>query len=44
MIYYCSKCKLSVIIIEDKKIKVCKCKAPIIAEMVATVYSSSKLN
>jgi len=33
MNYYCSKCKLKVIVSGDKKIKACKCNAPIVAEI-----------
>lgn len=43
--YYCSKCKLAVIVLPNTEpIKPCKCNAPIIAEMKAIVYSHSKLN
>jgi len=45
MNYYCSECKLAVIVLPDTEpIKACKCNAAITAEMVATVYSHSKLN
>jgi hypothetical protein len=45
MNYHCDKCKLAVIVLPNADpIKACKCEAPIIAEMVATVYSISKLN
>jgi hypothetical protein len=36
MAYKCSKCNMPVVVINDKVIKVCKCEAPIIAEISAT--------
>lgn len=45
MKYYCSQCKLAVIVLpEHPPIKACKCEAAIIADMQATVYSHSRLN
>lgn len=42
--YSCKECKLSVIVTDKGEIlKACKCQAPIIANMKATVYSHSKL-
>lgn len=44
MKYYCSKCKLSVIVLpETEPIKACKCTEPIVGEMEAVVYSHSRL-
>lgn len=45
MRYYCSKCKLAVIVLPNKgPIKACKCDAPIFAEMSAQSKGTSKLN
>ncbi len=42
--YNCKECKLPVLVTEKGKIiKACKCNAPVVAEMKATVYSQSKL-
>lgn len=42
---YCSQCKLTVVELPNKEVvKACKCDAPIIAEIQATVVSTSKLN
>ena len=42
--HYCKECKLPVLVTEKGKIiKACKCNAPVVAEMKATVYSQSKL-
>lgn len=41
---YCSKCKLAVIELSDKKlIKACTCDAPIVADMEAKVVATSKI-
>ena len=41
---YCSKCKLAVIELSDKKlVKACTCDAPIVADMEATVKQTSNL-
>ena len=36
MQYKCKKCNLSVIVINDKIIKACKCDAPIVANIEAS--------
>ena len=42
---YCAKCKIAVIELSDKKVvKACTCDAPIVADMEATVVSTSKIN
>lgn len=42
--YHCKKCKLAVIVLPDGKVfKACKCEAPIIANMEATVFNVSKM-
>lgn len=42
--YYCSKCKLAVIVIKGQEpIRACKCNAPIHTNMEATVYAVSKM-
>lgn len=42
--YYCSKCKIAVIVLKgEKPIKACKCNAPIVANMEGTAYSVSKM-
>lgn len=42
--YYCSKCKLAVIVVKDEKpIKACNCNAPIYANMEATAKGVSKM-
>jgi hypothetical protein len=43
--YKCSKCNLAVIVLEGKEpIKACKCNAPIIADMTATVKAQMGVN
>jgi len=38
MKYYCSKCKMAVIVVKDKEpIVACNCNAPIIGEMEASL-------
>ena len=42
--YYCSKCKLEVIVLPGHEpIRACNCEAPIIGEMSGTVYGVSKM-
>ena len=42
--YNCDKCKLAIIVTPTGQVfKACKCDAPIIANMKATVFSHSKL-
>jgi len=42
--YYCKECQKPVLVLpEGKVMKNCKCDAPVIAEMKATVYSHSRL-
>lgn len=36
--YYCSKCKLAVLVLDGEKIFACKCGAAVVAEMTATVH------
>jgi hypothetical protein len=43
MKYYCSKCKLAVIVLPEKTIKACKCDAPVTAEMSAQPKGTSKI-
>jgi hypothetical protein len=44
MRYYCSKCKLAVIVFPGKEpIRACRCEAPIFAEMSAQPKGTSKL-
>lgn len=35
--YYCSACKLKVIVIKLKVIKACTCEAPVVATMTASM-------
>ena len=42
--YHCDKCKLAVIVLPSGEVfKACKCEAPIIANMEATVFNVSKM-
>jgi hypothetical protein len=42
--YHCEKCKLLVIVTPEGQVyKACKCEAPVVAEMKATVYNVSKM-
>jgi hypothetical protein len=43
MNYYCSNCKLKVIVSGKTKIKACSCNASIIAEIVSNLKGTSKL-
>lgn len=41
---YCSKCKLTVVVLQNGEIaKACECEAPVIADMEATVKQQSNL-
>lgn len=41
--YICSKCKITVLVIENEIITPCKCQAPIVAEISAVAIGSGKL-
>lgn len=44
MHYYCSECKLAVIVIEGELIKACRCEAAVVAEMAATIEAKATVN
>ncbi len=42
--YHCQACKLKVIVIGEKVIKACKCDAPVVAELVATMAGKGEVS
>ena len=41
--YICSVCKSPVIVVEEKIIKICECKGPVIADMSATAKGTGNI-